>query len=291
MSQAERESDLLLDFDRQPTVARVEIDRFCDGCGYNLRTQPVRQLGQTGLLLCRCPECGRLQSARDSTTAGRLWLGRLGTLLLFVWIIVVLGAGFGLAAAQVGLTFVPLEEFSRYQPITSIVPTPPIPAASMPIGAPQSTITIIQQGGVTYRTVTSLQRQVRADVPYYLPFILLMRGLSFSSGFVLAMLAAVVLYHWRRWGYLIPVVAISVGAGLLVWGIWRNEQPHLLDWANPHILAHAAAHLAGGLAGILLGRPLARLIATLVLPPRVRQVLAFLWLVDGKEPPAVSAGP
>lgn len=290
MNRSESELDALLEFDRQPCMAYVETDRFCDGCGYNLRTQPVRRAGRTELLLCRCPECGRLQSVRDSTTAGRLWLGRLGKLLLFVWILVVLGVGFGLAAGQVGLTLLPLEELTTYRPITTTAPSLSIPAlASMPANPLGSTVTVIQQGNLVYRTVTTYRRQVRGHSPYDTAFVLLTRALSFASGFVLAMLATVVLYHWRRWGYMLGVVVVSVGAAVIVWCIWREDQPQLLDWANPHILAQAAAHFAGGLAGILLGRPLARLIAALVLPPRVRQILAFLWLVDGKQLPAVVA--
>jgi hypothetical protein len=290
MNRTESELDALLEFDRQPCVAYVEIDRFCDGCGYNLRTQPVRRIGRTELLLCRCPECGRFQSVRDAATAGRLWLSRLGSLLLFVWIMVVLGAAFGLAAGQVGLTLLPLEELTTHRPVTTTAPSLSIPAlASMPANLLGSTITVIQQGNLVYRTVTTYGREVREDYPYYTAFVLLMRGLSFALGFVLAMLATVVLYHWRRWGYLVAVAVVSIGAAVVVWCIWREDQPQLLGWANPHIAAQAAAHFAGGLAGILLGRPLARLIAMLVLPPRVRQALAFLWLVDGKQLPAVVA--
>ena len=71
--------------------------------------------------------------------------------------------------------------------------------------------------------------------------------------------------------------------------IWQAEAPELVDWGTPYIVAHAAAHLAGGLLGVVFGRPFARLLATLLLPPRLRQVLAFLWLTDGKQPPAIAA--
>jgi hypothetical protein len=43
------------------------------------------------------------------------------------------------------------------------------------------------------------------------------------------------------------------------------------------------------LIGILLGRPLARQIARTIIPPKPRQVLAFLWIVDGKKFPGPSA--
>jgi len=296
MNRSQSEAELLLEFDRQPAVAYIETDRFCDGCGYNLRTQPVRREPRTDLLVSRCPECGRFQPARDGTTAGRVWLRRLGTLLLLVWIMTVLGTGFGLAAAQVGLTLVPLEELTVYRRVTIPAPNSPTSAPGVapvsPSGSPgvviQSGTIVIQPGNVTATTTTTYRREVRDRVPYYAEFVTLLRGLSFALGFVLAMLAAVVLYHWRRWCYVVPVVVVSVGAAVLVWYIWRVDQPRLLGWATPHIIAQAAAHFAGGLAGILLGRPLARLIATIVLPPRVRQVLAFLWLADGKQPPTVA---
>jgi hypothetical protein len=290
MNRSESELDSLVEFDRQPVVAYVEIDRFCDGCGYNLRTQPVRREARTGLLLCRCPECGSFQPARDSATAGRAWLWRLGTLALFIWILVILWTGFGLGAAQVGLTLVPLEEFTTYRQSVITRPVPPLPAlSSLPVGLRAQTITVTTQGSVSVTRTTTWQREVRENVEYYAEFIALLRGSSFALGFVLAMLAAVVFHHWRRWGYFVVVTVVTVAAGVLVWCIWRNDQPHLLDWATPHIIAQAAAHFAGGLAGILLGRPFARLVVTLILPPRIRQVLAFLWLADGKQPPAVAA--
>lgn len=294
MNQPESELDPVLEFDRQPPVAYVETDRFCDGCGYNLRTQSVRRDVRTKLLLCRCPECGCFQATRDQATAGRVWLQRLGTLLLFGWIMVVLGAGFGLGAAQVGLTLIPLEELTTYRQVALSNPASTQPSSSTTTTFQSgSTVTVISgqrlaisSGGRT----TTWRRQVRESFEHYTAFVVLVRGLSFALGFMLAMLAAVVFHHWRRWGYLVPVTAVSVAAGILVWYIWGTDHAHLREWANPHIINQGLAHFAGGLTGILLGRPFARLIVTLVLPPRIRQVLAFLWLADGKQPPAVAAG-
>jgi len=270
-------------FQGQPVAASIESDRFCDQCGYNLRTQPVRREVQTNLLLCRCPECGSFQPAHDGATAGRVWLQRLGTLLLFLWIALVAGVVFGLCAAQVGITFAPLEEATTYRQVTI-----PAPGAASPTPGP-STVTVVQQGNTTVtRTFTTWRREVRENFPHYTAFMTLMRALSLCLGFVLAMLLAVVLHHWRRWCYLIPVVLVPVAVGFLVWYMWGSSTPHLREWATPHIVAQAAAHLVGGLIGVLLGRPAARLVATLVLPPRLRQVLAFLWLVDGKPLPGVN---
>ncbi len=295
MDRSEAELDAVLEFDRQPTVALVETDRFCDGCGYNLRTQPVRRDARTQLLLCRCPECGRFQPVRDGVTAGRVWLQRLGTLALFAWIITVLAVVFGLGAAQVGFTIIPLEKLTRYQRVA--ISTPPAwqsdgtdtqqtQSGLGPIVISGMRINITQGG-----TTTTWRQVVRESYPHYQAFMTLMHGISFALGFLLTLLAVVVFHHWRRWGYLVPAILVPAATGLLVWYIWYYDNPHLCDWATTKIVGQAAAHLAGGLTGILLGRPFARLLVTLMLPPKIRQVLAFLWLADGKQLPQVAAEP
>jgi len=285
---SESEVATIAEFDRRPAVAYVEVDRFCDGCGYNLLTQPVRREGHTGLLMCRCPECGRFHAARDAVTAGRVWLQRLGTLLLLGWVLTVLAFGIGLGAAQVGVMIGTLEELTRYrqqqiamlQQIPTVPQVPTVQRTQTPAG---TTVTITQPP--PQRTTTVWQRQIRDNVPYYREFITLMNGISLAIGFTLAGLAVVTFHHWRRWGYVVLVTLVSVAGGVLVWAIWRFEAPHLADWSVSYILSESGAYLAGGFAGVLLGRPLARLIVTLILPPKIRQVLAFLWLADGKEPP------
>jgi hypothetical protein len=286
MSQTEPELDPVLEFDRQPEVAFVETDRYCESCGYNLRTQPVRRDARTRVLLCRCPECGGFQPVREGVTAGRVWLQRLGTLGLFWWIVTLLGVGFGLGAAQVGFTMIPLEELTTHRQV--IVPV--AAAQSQPAGG-GSTVTIAGQRITITQpgTRTTYRREVREYYPYYRAFMALMHTISFTLGFLLSLMAVVVFHHWRRWGYLVPALFVSITTGLLTWYIWLIECPHLLDWAESIIVRQSAAHLAGALTGILLGRPFARLLATLMLPQRLRQVLAFLWLVDGKRPPTVGA--
>jgi len=286
MNQPETELDPVVEFDRQPPVALIETDRYCEGCGYNLRTQPVRRDARTRVLLCRCPECGGFRSVREGVTAGQVWLQRLGTLGLFLWIITILAAFFGAGAAQVAFTYLAAEELTTYRRV-------PVPgtSSSQPAGSGATTtvfaggrITVTQSGVTT--TTTTYRREVRASDPLDRLFIAAMQGISFALGFVLLLLAVVVFHHWRRWGYVVPAVLVPVVTGVLAWYIWSVEFPHLIDWAEPTFIRQAAANLAGGLTGILLGRPFARLLVTLTLPGRLRQVLAFLWLADGKPPPA-----
>ena len=56
---------------RAAPVACIDLDRFCEGCAYNLRTLPVYRDERTGIPVVRCPECGRFQSANDASTVAR----------------------------------------------------------------------------------------------------------------------------------------------------------------------------------------------------------------------------
>ena len=276
------------EFDAQPPLASVETDRFCDGCGYNLRTQPIRREPRTAVLLCRCPECGRFHPARDATTAGNLWLRRLAALLLGLWIVLLIAGGLTLGGLQIGFTYITLDEFTTYSRVGPVPAPPPIVTTSQGsitiVTTPAPNLAISGGGGSTWKL------EVIEDYEHRAAFVALMHAISFFWGLLLALLLVLSLLHWPRWTYLIPVLFVSLAAAAIVWFAWRDEAPYLLDWGTPYILSQAAAHLAGGLTGILFGRRLARLVITLMLPPRVRQHLAFLWLVDGKQPPRMSTG-
>jgi hypothetical protein len=45
-------------------VSSVETDLFCEGCGYNLRTQKVWEEPTTKVLIIQCPECNKYHAAR-----------------------------------------------------------------------------------------------------------------------------------------------------------------------------------------------------------------------------------
>jgi hypothetical protein len=102
-------------FENTPPTASVETDRYCDGCGYNLRLQPVRRDPRTKIPMARCPECGMFHAAGEGTTAGKLWLYRASRILLLLWVvvgwssaglIVMIQAGISYSAAEmIGLTF------------------------------------------------------------------------------------------------------------------------------------------------------------------------------------------
>lgn len=86
---------------RADTIARFELDAFCETCGYNLRGQEVWKDERLGLLICRCPECGTHQPANQSLPSKRLWVKWFTPAVLIVWITIV----FGMHAAAMGITF------------------------------------------------------------------------------------------------------------------------------------------------------------------------------------------
>jgi hypothetical protein len=182
-----------------PPVAYIETDRYCEHCGYNLRTQPVVREPHTQFLVARCPECGRFHPAAEHTSAGRLWLRRLATLLLFLWIVVVAHAGAGVLLAQGAWGMLTLEELTHYRR----VPLTANPAAKT-----------------------------------------------------------------QRYSYT------------------REVDPNVANFGLFMTLILGASAATAGLGGLL-----ARVIVRVVLPPRVRPTLSFLWLVDGKPLPAGSPGP
>ncbi|MCH8878396.1 MAG: hypothetical protein IID34_00760 [Planctomycetes bacterium] len=245
-----------------PILAYVEVDRYCPHCAYNLRTQPVRRDGPTRLLVARCPECGAFDAVANAMTATKPWLSRLAMLGLLLWIIALLWSIFGLSFAQGAVNYVTLEEFTFWQQG---------PASSPP-------------AGVLLRPYRRVLRPDYLTRDYYFTMSLAIFG-SFALAFLLIAMLVVVCHHWRRVVFVCFAVVHTLVVSAFVWEIWRHDVPGLFDWGREYIVAFAIVRLVGALAAVWAGRPLARLTVRIFLPPRIRSVLAFLWLADGLEPP------
>ncbi|MHC4091851.1 MAG: hypothetical protein ACYSUQ_15160 [Planctomycetota bacterium] len=251
----------------QPTpvapLACIDLDRFCEGCGYNLRTLSVHRDPRTGIPLVRCPECGRFQSANDAATALQPWLNRATSLLLGVWILAIAGGLVLLGMGEGALSYANLDELT-------------VRTGSQ----------IQRINNTTIRTWSGFgPLEVATDYPDYELFLTLILSCSFVTALACGLFAVVLFPHWRRGAYAGVVLGLPVVVGVLVAAIWRHEAPHLFRWGVPYVTAHAAVQVLGGLVGIVYGRPLARLAVRVFLPPGVRPRLAFLWLVDDKPLP------
>lgn len=251
-------------FEGLPAVACVEVDRFCEGCGYNLRTQAVRSEPRTRILVVRCPECGRYHSATDSTSAGRPWLRRLGLLLLFCWGAVIV---YGLAMVLIGQGAVVYHTLYALTTHRQIETVKSFPDGSMSIRIANAALEPVTDGGRYALTVLAAA------------------AASFGLGFVAASIVVVVFHHWSRRSYLwLALTGPTLVAGV-VFVAWWYEARHLFTWGLPHVVGQALVQSLGGIAGIFLGRPLVRLIVRALFPPGLRSPLAFLWLTDGLGPP------
>ncbi len=245
-------------------VASVELDRFCAGCGYNLRTLPVFRDARTGIPVVRCTECGKFQAANDTATALRPWRDRATLLVLAAWMFMLVAVFFHAGFAEGAWSYITLDELTTH-----------------------SGSTVQRVNNTTIRTWTSSYGplEVREQFPEDRWFKCLFIGLSFLTACLSGIFAVVVFPHWRRAGYFALVLMLPIVANAIVAISWSYEAPHLFDWGLPYILAHTGLQLLGGVAGILFGRAIARLAVRIALPPSIRPRLAYLWLTDGKPPP------
>jgi hypothetical protein len=109
---------------------------------------------------------------------------------------------------------------------------------------------------------------------------------SVTLGCLAATLCVTLLWHWPRrryaWCLLLPFVAGSFLS--VVYGVVDQYQ---LDrgQAIGRAALMGAVQALGVLVGTRVGRPIARAVVSVVVPPKPRQALVFLWQVDGKTMP------
>jgi hypothetical protein len=245
----------VVEWDRWEPAGQIELDRFCNFCGYNLRTQLIRVEPATHVFMCRCPECFRFHAAQPAGQTSSLlrifhpvipWIW-LGACIWFVGFTLFCGAG---------LTAGLLDELTRtsYQ----------------------------QVNGITVHNVT-----LRPAVYMREAFIGLIALGAFTTGLLGTSIATVVFYHWRRWGYRAFAVATPTVSALLVTLPWiLFHAPNLASWSIMHASINAGLQIVGGLLGVVLGRPATRGLVRLLMPPAWRPPFAFLWLADGRTPPS-----
>jgi hypothetical protein len=243
---------------------QIEVDAFCIGCFYNLHGQVVSIDPRLGFPICRCPECGRYQPAGNGVTSASVWLRRFASILLALWIFIngLIVVGFwgifmGFSSASVGMYAV---------------------GESIPTIANQWRF---QYHLLPWNVPTSWENSGFSSMVY------LSTG-SLFSGFVLGTLCVTLLWHWPRMRYLwmivVPLLPVAI---LQMFFHSLSEYQGIVRQCMERVLFQTGVQCIGIVLGVLLGRMLSRGIVRMVIPPRPRQFLAFLWLVDGKQPPPV----
>ena len=231
-------------------VSRVQADMFCHDCGANLYGRSVWRTPDTGLLVARCGQCGRLWPANEALPYRRVWRQRLGVAMMLGW--------FGI----LGLTLLAFIWTTGYMEHSTVA------WGYAGYGTPGGYVIEIDWP----KTWTQFKQSTPVCVI-----------LSFVGGCLLAC----TVYHWRRWWYCVGVLFVHVCALVIVFLAWNEmDSPGgFLQAAAPVVLLMAGLQAVAGIAGVLVGRPIGRTVIRMLLPNRSRQFFAFLWRRDGKEVP------
>jgi hypothetical protein len=288
----------------------IETDTFCDSCGFNLFTQPVWRDDRLQILLCRCPECGRHQPAQNKTTVGNIWLQRLGTFGLILWVGLVLAVVTALFFGMMGMHAV-AEEMLTFEQIET--------ADGRMV---QQSWNATGTGGYTYTLVADGTKAIAAnqvrDVRHLADWLpggtaqgpagvglfrsspsrplqaAVALGLFTFAIFTLSCFLVAASWFWRRrrrWAWLgLPLLSFFTIAMLArqptrvaITG-WPQSAPNGVEFTV--YIGVLALQLFIFSAAILTGLTLARVALLMFVPPRARQSIAFLWLCEGKTPPS-----
>jgi hypothetical protein len=107
---------------------------------------------------------------------------------------------------------------------------------------------------------------------------------SLALGGGIGLLSVTLMWHWPRWRYYFCLLLPIVPAVLVTIPFFFNNQYMLLHTqCIERIAFQAAVGCAGLLLGVKFGRSVSRTFIRIVIPPKPRQALAFLWQVDGKK--------
>jgi hypothetical protein len=265
---------------------RIEADLFCANCGYNLHTQPVVRDERLGILVVRCTECGRFQPAGVASNATRVWLSRLATIILAVWIIGVtgfaIGAGFGMGGLQVAHVEL-LTTGGWFAPDGTRVYPSWDPVARKRIWVTRDDRTVEIVGEPAWRRTLQPDREIVDEkiIAVVVFSLILLAPLVFG-----AVMAAIMWHVPRRRYWMLGVLPVLAGA-IVVTAFHIDESAR--GGNTPLVAAVVAAAVVEQwvmiFTGTRIGRPIARFLASLFVPPRPRQALSFLWTCDGRALP------
>ncbi len=279
-------------------IGELVGDRPCAKCHFNLAGQTIVRERHYGMLMVRCPECGTPAALQEYPMLGR-WAARMGYVLAGLWLAVVLG----LAAASALVIWRMSEVMARQMagPFTVYVQRiwadhqaalgPPNPYAYANPQENQAWWNGLDKKQL-FADAGGWGGAVAWSTLWYAFDMLLVVG---AMGAVMA----VVMPHARGWRRMLLVALVGGLAGSFLWmsaTMSPFRYPYYSgSWAADRDLMPVLMPLAVGiglgcfLVGLCVGRTLMRVLVVLLLPPRLRAPLAFLWRADGKPPPRASA--
>lgn len=288
-------------------VSTIVGDRLCTNCGYNLTGQPIVRESHYDMLMVRCPECGTVASVQEYPLLGR-WAGRMAMLVAAIWFAatsvfvlatsgLIFGSGIGFAdqaSRPFALIIAQLhQDWLEQQDPNSV--------------AQQLQWQISQQVHI-YATLDSTWLSNNDGAA-----LLAQSGGWWSAAtwpgigtwgwmcacaFFDGCFWAVLLAHLRRpWLMLFGLLPVGIavtfaalyystdGTSMSVWG-WTTAQEVASEQLGMIYYGLAIGVMLIPLyLGLMYGRAIIRLLIRLLLPPRLRNSLALLWIVDGLSPP------
>ena len=280
-------------------VSTLVGDRLCTKCGYNLIGQSVVREQHYDMLMVRCSECGSVASIQEYPILGR-WAGR--------WAMLIAAAWFAISTIFLVATSGLLYNFGIRFTSNAIYPYA-MNIAELHVEWYKTLDTKTQQQQIQYQMYDGAYPYKNID-----PQALLAQAGGWSKAaqwpsaniwgsivvfvFLSGCFWAVLLTHLRRiWLILFSILPIAFAAlfgalyyyndyySMSLWG-WFTAQ----DIANEQLgMIYYGIAISGMsipfILGLLFGRPVVRLLIRTLLPPRLRNSLAFLWIADGLEPP------
>jgi hypothetical protein len=269
---------------------QLEVDAFCT-CGYNLHGQLVSLDERLGFPICRCPECGRYHPAGAGVTSRSLWLHRFAASLLALWVLVVLVICFLVTLAMAGMQGASVDDFT-YQSFIS-PDGRPVTAGMLPNGRGYGYVIT----GTNIVVTNPILRRTTVRPPDFTTLFMHSNNnrdlemfilISSLLGFLLGILLVTFLWHWPRWRYIGAMLFPIIASGFTFFSFLTDDSYHpIRNWVIGRLLMMLAIQCAAVLLGVLLGRKISRTIARSIIPPKPRQMLAFLWIADGKLPPSI----
>jgi hypothetical protein len=247
------------------TIGRIETDMFCPQCHYNLHGLDVRLDPRLDIAIIRCPECGKFSPAGIATGAGRIWLHRLATFLITLWIGTIVLAIAGGTFFTFILDMIGFDGFLHFE-------------YQNPVGGPH---------GFRYIHRPSTAADFHSFEAFFLAHSLLVTA-CILLGWLLGSFLSVFLWHIRKRFHLWTLI-LPIAAAILAWKLYFEDFKRFSSdtpaWASSMACWMACWQLLGLLAGISLGRPIARLLLRALLTKRLVHYVRYLWEIDGKSPP------
>ncbi len=237
--------ELAADAGPQTPVGHVQVDSFCAHCHYNLFSQVVSRDQRLGILVCRCPECGRFSAAGNMTTASQKFTQRLatGALVLYIGFLlaVVIASGALFWASQASYLD---DTFNDRHAVNAEMQNP---------------VWVELAGGAI---VGAALGGFFATFCWHWR-----RGVRYLATMLPLLIVPIAWNAWRAFAYT-PVT-----------------KPRFADWGWTVLATVAGIQMVSILAGEILGRPIARIALQVLLPVRLLPYLSFLWSVDGRSVP------